>query len=203
MAGNALILASASPRRQELLARAGLVFEVLPAHVDESPFPDEEPLIHASRVAASKAQAIARARLDAWVLGADTVVVVDRQILGKPQDAACARAMLERLSGRTHSVITGLCLVAPEGSDVGPCMEAVITEVDFRTIRQGEITAYISTGEWNGKAGGYAAQGIAAAFITSIRGSYTNVVGLPLAEVLVLLDRVGAPGADFSKGLPS
>jgi septum formation protein len=193
-----LILASASPRRRELLARAGVVFEVAAAEIDESVRPGEAPRAYAERVAAEKAAAVAALRPDAWVLAADTIVVVQEDILGKAEDEREAAAMLARLSGRTHRVMTAFCLVGTaRASDV------VSTEVVMRALSEDEIDQYARSGEWRGKAGAYAAQGIAAAFITEIRGSYTNVVGLPLAEVLTALRRAGAATWDLSRGTPA
>lgn len=195
-----LVLASASPRRRDLLQRAGVPFEVAPAEIDESARSGEAPAVYAQRIAAEKARAVFATHPDAFVLAADTIVVVGGEILGKPRDEADARRMLERLSGRSHQVTTAVCLVSPDGAE--RC-RVVTTEVDVRALRGEEIDAYLRSGEWRGKAGGYAVQGIASAFVTAIRGSYTNVVGLPLAEVLELLRAAGAPGADLSRGMPA
>ncbi|HKA89027.1 MAG TPA: Maf family protein [Haliangiales bacterium] len=190
-----LVLASASPRRRELLARAGVSFEVAPAEVDETPRPGEAPRALAARLAHAKAEAARRP--DAFVLGADTIVVLGERVLGKPEDAAEAAAMLRELSGRTHVVLTATCLLAPAGAAIE---RTCATEVDVVPLGERDIAAYVASGEWRGKAGGYAAQGIASAFIGAVRGSYTNVVGLPLAEVLADLARAGAPGADLARG---
>jgi septum formation protein len=190
-----LVLASASPRRQELLARLGLRLRVEPAAIDESPHPDERAADYVRRMAGEKCAA-ALARLGAGlgelpVLAADTTVVVEGQILGKPADAAEAEAMLRRLCGRRHEVITAYRVQRAAAATE----RAVTTQVTFRLATPAEIAAYVASGEWQGKAGGYAIQGIAAVFATEIRGSLTNVIGLPLAEVVADLRAVGAlPG---------
>jgi len=168
--------------------------------VDETRRADEKPTDYAMRVAGEKAAAIAALRPDAFVLAADTIVVVGTTVLGKAAGEAEARKMLERLSGRAHTVTTAVCLIPPGGK---PRRSVTSTEVVMRPIARAEIDGYLASGEWRGKAGAYAAQGIAAAFITGIRGSYTNVVGLPLAEVVVALGQAGAPGADLAKGEPA
>jgi septum formation protein len=195
-----LILASASPRRRELLARVGVPFQVDAADVDETRHPGERPTDYAMRVAGDKAAAVVIRHPGAFVLAADTIVVVGTTVLGKAADAAEARRMLERISGRSHTVTTAVCLVPPGAK---PRRSSTSTEVIVRPLQRAEIDAYVASGEWQGKAGAYAAQGIAAAFITGIRGSYTNVVGLPLAEVIVALKEAGAPGADLAKGEPA
>ena len=192
-----LVLASASPRRRELLARAGVAFVVVPAEVDETPRAGETPRAYAERVAADKARAAAAARPQAHVLAADTVVVLDDEILGKAADEGQAADMLRRLSGRTHVVLTATCLLSPGGAVHA---RAVATEVDVRPLAEEELAAYLDSEEWRGKAGAYAVQGIFAAFVTAIRGSYTNVVGLPLAEVIEDLRAAGAPGPNFADG---
>jgi septum formation protein len=176
-----LILASASPRRSELLGRAGIAFEILPADVDESVRPGETPRAYVARVAEAKAELVRRGRPEAWVLAADTTVVVDGDILAKAADETEAARMLARLGGRAHEVMTATCLLGPGA----PARRLVETEVVFRPIGDGEVTSYVRGGEWRGKAGAYGAQGQAAAFIVAIHGSFTNVIGLPLAETLV------------------
>lgn len=176
-----LILASASPRRRELLAWLGLHFAVDPADVDESPRGGEVPAALVRRLAHSKAHAVSIRRPDDWVLGADTVVVIDGKALGKPADPAEARAMLSTLSGREHRVFTGFALLCPGGEIA--TVEAVITTVTFHPLRPAAIDAYVATGEADDKAGGYAIQGAGAAMIAGIDGSLTNVIGLPLTEV--------------------
>lgn len=183
-----LVLASSSPRRRELLARAGIRFDALAADVDESIHDGEAPRAYVARVAGAKAAAGRRARPDAWVLAADTTVVVGGAILGKADGPAEAARMLARLAGRRHLVMTATVLAGPNAEETRRLVE---TEVDFRALDAAEIDSYVAGGEWHGKAGAYAAQGQAAAFITAIHGSYTNVVGLPLAETLADLARLG------------
>ena len=182
-----LVLASASPRRLDLLAQAGLVpGRVAPADVDETPLPRELPRACALRLARAKAEAVPAAP-DEIVLAADTIVAVGRRMLGKPGDAAEAAAFLALLYGRRHRVVTGVALRSP-----GACrLRAVETAVRFRHLDAAEIDAYVATGEWQGKAGGYGIQGRAAAFIPWIGGSHANVVGLPLVETLALLSGAG------------
>lgn len=186
-----LILASASPRRRELLERLGLVLEIAPAAVDETAHPGEKPVDYARRVAAAKCDAVAdglAAGRELAVLGADTTVVIEDAILGKPADDADARAMLARLAGRRHEVVTAYTLRFG-----GRRLErAVTTLVAMRALQPAEIDAYVASGEGRDKAGGYAVQGIAAAFVTELRGSLTNVIGLPLCEVLADLLALGA-----------
>jgi septum formation protein len=186
-----LILASASPRRRELLERLGLVLEIAPAAVDETAHPGEKPVDYARRVAAAKCDAVAdglAAGRELAVLGADTTVVIEDAILGKPADDADARAMLARLAGRRHEVVTAYTLRAG-----GRRLErAVTTLVAMRALQPAEIDADVASGEGRDKAGAYAVQGIAAAFVTELRGSLTNVIGLPLCEVLADLLALGA-----------
>ncbi len=174
-----LILASRSPRRADLLTAAGYQFTVEPADIDEQLHPGESPSTHVARLAEEKARVVAAAHQRALVLGADTVVVVDGDVLGKPASDAVASSMLERLSGRTHEVLTGVSLI--EG-DWTRC-EVASTEVTFRSLTPGEIGWYVESGEPAGKAGAYAIQGRASRFVTGIVGSYSNVVGLPIALV--------------------
>jgi septum formation protein len=196
-----LVLASASPRRLELLTRIGVPVEVAPADVDEAVLPGESPEACVLRLSRDKALAVAgRLGGGRWVLAADTVVALEDCILGKPDSPAEAREMLTRLLGRTHRVVTGFALVGPAGEAAS---RAVTTEVDLRAAGPGEIDGYVASEEWRGKAGGYAAQGIAAAFITAVRGSFSNVVGLPLAEVIVELTRAGAALPDYARGAPA
>ena len=182
-----LVLASASPRRQELLRSAGITFEVQPAHIPEDPLPGEAAKVCAKRLAREKALAVARQRPHDVVLGADTVVVVNRQLLGKPSDAADAARMLRMLSGREHQVITGVCLV------VGgkPSVASETTLVTVSEITDKEIADYVASGEPMDKAGAYAIQGIASRWIPRIEGDYSNVVGLPVALVYGMLRRAG------------
>lgn len=179
-----LILASASPRRLALLASIGIVpNEVIPADIDETPLPQEVPRDYARRIARGKAQKIAALHPQACILAADTVVAVGRRILPKGEDADTARHCLRLLSGRRHRVLTGVCMITPQGMRE----KLVETAVRFARLDEAGIEAYIQSGEWEGKAGAYAIQGAAQRFIPSINGSYTNVVGLPLTEVSVML----------------
>jgi septum formation protein len=183
------ILASSSPRRRELLAAAGQSFEVLSSRVDEAFREGETAASAATRLATEKALEVASRATGRWVLGADTVVVVDERILGKPVDADEARAMLESLSGREHRVITGFALVDPAGRVAAA--RAIETLVAFVAIEREAIDAYVRSGEPLDKAGAYAIQGGAAEFVREIRGSWTNVVGLPMDEVEEALRRAG------------
>ncbi len=185
-----LVLASASPRRLALLRQIGLEPAVEPADVDETPKRTELPVKLAARLAAAKAQAVAARRTDAYVLAADTVVGVGRRILPKAETVEQARACLVLLSGRRHRVVTGVEVVAPGGKAV---RRLVTTAVRFKRLSDAELDAYLATGEWQGKAGGYAIQGHAAKFVADINGSYSNVVGLPLFETAGLLAGLGFP----------
>ncbi|MFZ1918592.1 MAG: Maf family protein [Terriglobales bacterium] len=178
-----LVLASASPRRHDLLRSAGIPFEVHPADIPEDPLPGENAESCAERLAREKAQAIARKRPNDAVLGADTVVVIDDQILGKPVDASDAARMLRLVSGRTHQVITGVCLVM--GGECSVASET--TSVTMSEISADEISGYVATAEPMDKAGAYAIQGIASCWIPRIEGDYSNVVGLPVALVYRML----------------
>jgi septum formation protein len=182
-----LVLASASPRRQELLRSARIPFDVQPAVIPEDPLPGEDAKDCAERLAREKALAIARQRPHDFVLGADTVVVVDGQLLGKPSDAADAARMLRLLSGREHQVITGVCLVVSGQSSVA----SETTLVTVSEITDQEIVDYVASGEPMDKAGAYAIQGIASRWIPRIEGDYSNVVGLPVALVWRMLQRAG------------
>ncbi|MDA0784895.1 MAG: Maf family protein [Proteobacteria bacterium] len=184
-----LVLASASPRRLDLLAQIGIVPDgVLPAEIDEMPRPGELPLATAKRLAAMKADAVALQAPGAFVLAADTVVAVGRRQLGKPGDSVEAKAFLEMLSGRRHRVLGGISVIAPDGrrSD-----RLSTTSVRFKRLAEAEIAAYLATDEWQGKAGGYAIQGGAGAFVPAINGSYTNIVGLDLALAKSMLEGLG------------
>ncbi|MCB9560560.1 MAG: septum formation protein Maf [Kofleriaceae bacterium] len=192
-----LVLASASPRRRELLERVGVAVEVRPADVDEAVHPGEAPLAYARRVAAAKAATVAAA-VDGWVLAADTIVELDGEVLGKADDAAAARAMLARLRGRTHRVTTAFVLRGPRAAD-----GLVTTEVTMVGFGDADLDDYVASGEWRGKAGAYAVQGIAGALVAEIRGSISNVVGLPLVEVLAALAEAGAVEPRFAAGRPA
>jgi len=183
-----LVLASASPRRQELLRNAGIAFEVQPAHISEDPRPGETAKACAERLAREKALAVARQRPHDVVLGADTVVVVDGQLLGKPLDAADAARMLRMISGRAHDVITGVCLVVSGQWSVA----SEITAVAMSEISDKEIAEYVATGEPMDKAGAYAIQGVASRWIPRIEGDYSNVVGLPVALVWRMLQEISS-----------
>ena len=185
----ALILASASPRRRELLATLELPFRVMPAHVDESHHAAEPPASYVARLARTKAAQLAEQFPSAWVLGADTVVVLGQRILGKPADAAEARAMLSSLSGRQHTVMTGVAVVH-HGRGVTQC-DVVSTRVRFHPLQAADIEAYIATGEPFDKAGAYAVQGLGGQFVTALEGCYNNVVGLPLQRAMALLQSAG------------
>jgi septum formation protein len=178
-----LILASASPRRAELLRNAGISFTVEPAHIPEQPLPGEPPLQYAQRLARDKARAVYARHSDDVVLGADTVVVVDEHLLEKPQDATDAARMLSLLSGRAHQVITGVCLVAKGYEKT----EAETTEVRFSVLSESEIANYVQTGEPMDKAGAYAIQGMASRWVERIDGCYFNVVGLPVPSLYRML----------------
>jgi septum formation protein len=180
-----LILASASPRRRELLTQAGFEFHVHPAHIPEEPHANEDPIAYVTRLAREKAEAVYSQRNDpaAIVLGADTTVTLDNHILGKPENPEDAARMLRLLSGRTHRVITGVALVSSTQTQVA----AEVTAVQFLTLSEQEIAGYIATSEPNDKAGAYAIQGLAARWIPRIEGCYFNVVGLPISLVSTLL----------------
>jgi len=184
-----LVLASASPRRQELLRNAGISFAVEPANIDETPRAGESPRDCAERLAREKALAVGAIRPQDSVLGADTIVVVDETILGKPIDSDDAFRMLRMLSGRVHRVITGVCLVKPVVSGRGPVVRVAseTTLVTMSEISDDEIRAYVATGEPMDKAGAYAIQGMASRWIPRIEGDYSNVVGLPVALVYRML----------------
>jgi septum formation protein len=182
-----LVLASASPRRADLLRAAGIPFEVFPVGVDERFRPDEKPEHAVARLAEAKAVAAAELHPDAIVLGADTTVVVGGDALAKPADAEDAARMLRRLSGRSHDVLTGVCLVSEERKLV----YVETTRVNIAVLEEPEIAWYVSTREPFDKAGGYAVQGLASRFIEGIDGSYSNVVGLPVTRVYEVLKALG------------
>jgi septum formation protein len=186
-----LVLASASPRRRELLAQAGYAFEVRPAHVNEDLRPGEDAIAYVVRLAREKALSVLAelsskgpAPPQVVVLGADTTVTLDGHILAKPEDAADAVRMLRMLSGRTHRVITGVAIATAKGVEVA----AEVTGVHFRVLSDEEIAAYVATGEPMDKAGAYGIQGLAAKWIPRVEGCYFNVVGLPLALVATMLE---------------
>jgi len=184
-----LVLASASPRRLDLLAQVGVAPDrVDPADIDETPLRDETPRRHALRLAVEKARAVAPRSPGAIVLAADTVVAVGRRILPKAETAEQAARCLKLLSGRNHKVLTGVAAIAPDGREASRLVE---TRVQFKHLSDAEQAAYLAGGEWNGKAGGYGVQGVAGGFIIDLHGSYTSVVGLPLYETLNLLTGLG------------
>jgi septum formation protein len=186
----ALILASASPRRLDLLRQIGLVpAAVDPAHIDESARPRELPADYAKRIALAKLDEVAKRHGRCkFILAADTVVACGRRILPKTEDAVAARTCLELLSGRRHRVLGGIALQAPDGKRL---TRLVSTTVAFKRLSRAEVERYIESGEWHGKAGGYAVQGKAAAFVSFINGSYSNVVGLSLYDVTAMLGGFG------------
>lgn len=190
---NRLILASASPRRLALLEQAGITpGEILPAEIDETPLADEMPRTLSLRLAREKAAAVAALRPDSWILAADTVVACGHRILPKAEDEREARACLSLLSGRRHRVLGGIALITPQGRTIVRVCETV---VQFKMLEGAEIAAYLDSGEWRGKAGGYAIQGRAGVFVKFIRGSYSNVVGLSLYDTMEVLK-----GAGFKSG---
>lgn len=182
-----LVLGSASLRRLDLLQQAGIApAKIIPPNIDETPHKGEAPRAYAARLAVEKNAAIAEA--SAYVLTADTVVALGARILGKPADAAQADQFLQSLSGRRHMVITGMALRTPHGRVIA---KTVQTRVTFKRLTGVERAVYLESGEWQGKAGGYAIQGRAGAFVKSVNGSYTNVVGLPLYEAVNMLRGAG------------
>ena len=182
-----IILASASPRRKELLDQIKVRYQVYPVDLDETPLPDETPLDYVQRLAAAKSAAcLAQLKTGTPVLAADTAVILDNVIMGKPRDQADALAMLRQLSGRTHQVYSAISLRGREHSQ-----SLSITEVTFRRLTEPEILAYWHSGEPLDKAGGYAIQGMGGAFVESIKGSFSGVVGLPLFETAELLSKQG------------
>jgi len=189
-----LILASKSPRRRYLLERAGLRVTVVPSNIDEAAFGPRPPQAYVRELAEAKTKEVAERHPQRWVIGADTIVVVDNAILGKPASPREAREMLARLSGKSHQVLTGYCIRCQRRRR-HHC-EVVVTEVRFKDLSAAEIEWYIRTGEPFDKAGAYAIQGIGTFLVKSISGSYTNVVGLPVCEVIEYLIAEGVVGYD-------
>lgn len=191
-----LVLASQSPRRKQILEQLGLVFRVVPSGIDESALADEAPAAHVERLAREKAgEVFARLAADpvpACVLAADTIVVIDGRILGKPVDDREAVQMLLSLAGRSHRVMSGVALHQPDGT-----LESAVfrSDVEFRQLDEASARAYVASGEGRDKAGSYAIQGLGAGLVRRVDGSYTNVVGLPAAETLDMLLRAGVLGA--------
>lgn len=185
-----LILASSSPRRRQLMTILGLAFEVIISEVDESYIPGETPREHVARLARAKALAVGKNEQNRWVIGADTIVFIDGAILGKPRHEEEAFEMLRKLSGREHTVLTGfyICRLTTDQA-IGTVVESF---VKVKELTNGEITGYIRTGEPFDKAGAYAIQGIGMFMVEKIRGSYTNVIGLPMCELVNALKQVGA-----------
>ncbi|MFH2013250.1 MAG: Maf family protein [Pseudomonadota bacterium] len=184
-----LILASSSPRRKELLEQVGFQFEVIPNKVDENMKNGENPVDHVLRLAEEKALDVANGLKNSWVIGADTIVLVDGEILGKPDGKQDAYRMLMKLSGKDHKVITGFCILDTDTKKT--ISEYVETIVTVKELTEEEIESYIETKEPFDKAGSYAIQGIGSFMVREIKGSYTNVVGLPVCEVVECLRRVG------------
>ncbi|MEW6184963.1 MAG: Maf family protein [Thermodesulfobacteriota bacterium] len=182
-----LVLASGSPRRRALLKDLGLRLKVVPTEMEEIPRRGEDPVAFAKRMAREKAERVSLSYPDLWVLGADTIVVLDGKILGKPRDGQEAGKFLRFLSGKTHQVVSGFCL--RHWNNKQALCRSVSTQVTFKALTAGEIDWYVKTAEPLDKAGAYAIQGRGAFCVRKIRGSYTNVVGLPLAEVLEVLEK--------------
>ncbi len=184
-----LILASASPRRQQLLARIGVTADaIVPADIDETPIKAELPRVYARRMAAQKAEVVASQHPDSAVLSGDTVVAVGRRILPKAESEAEARMCLELVSGRRHMVLSAVTLMLPDGRSLHRLSESAVI---FKRLHADEVDAYIASGEWQGKAGGYAIQGSAEALIRSMAGSYSGIMGLPLYETRSMLVTAG------------
>lgn len=200
MGSASLVLASASPRRRELLSRVGFSLRVEPADIDETALAGETAVDHVARLAAAKAAAVATRHRERWVLAADTTVEVEGAILGKAADADEARGMLERIVGKTHRVSTAFAIRGPADAAAN---RVVTTEVTMRPVAVDELDGYVEAGEWRGKAGAYAVQGMAAAWVARISGSVTNVIGLPLSEVVDCLRDLGGPRPVYTKGTPA
>jgi septum formation protein len=192
-----IILASKSPRRRYLLEQAGLVFSVVPSGIDETALPVSSPEIYVREMAEAKAADVSEKYPDKWVIGADTIVLIDGNILGKPGSKAEAYAMLKRLSGKTHQVLTGYAISCK--TENLNFSETVKTEVLFKTLTDAEIDWYIHTSEPFDKAGAYAIQGLGTFLVKRINGSYTNVVGLPVCEVVEFLLGKGVIGLSVDK----
>lgn len=184
-----IILASASPRRKELLAQIGVSFKCLSMDINEDVLPNEEPVKYVERLAQQKALAAMGMANGLPILGADTSVIIEGHILGKPQDDEDAKRLLRLLSGKTHQVLSAVAVVKRNGEEVNVMSEVVKTDVTFLPLSEETIEKYVASGESVGKAGAYAIQGFAATFISRIEGSYSNVVGLPLMETAQLLSQ--------------
>jgi septum formation protein len=192
-----LILASKSPRRSELLEQAGLTFSVIPSDFEESRVALSDPDSYVTTLAESKALDVSEKHPAAWVIGADTIVLIDSIILGKPDSSEEAHDMLQRLSDKTHQVLTGYCICCKKKNRI--FSETVKTDVSFKKLTDAEINWYLQTGEPFDKAGAYAIQGIGTFLVKSIIGSYTNVVGLPVCEVIEFLTKEGVIGLNPTK----
>ena len=184
-----LILASKSPRRKYLLEQAGIDFDVIPSQFDENSMALKKPNLYVQALSQAKAEEVARKFPDRWIIGADTIVLIDGQILGKPTGKDAARQMLEQLSGQTHQVYTGFTICCVDRNKTHT--DAVCTDVTFKELSQNEIEWYIHTDEPFDKAGAYAIQGLGTFLVKAIKGSYTNVVGLPVCEVIEHLIQEG------------
>ena len=186
---NSLILASASPRRKDLLAEVGIIpDQIIPADIDETPLKNELPRPYVMRMALEKSRAIYAQHTKSFILGADTVVVMGRRILQKPENADESYKFLSLMSGRRHKVMGGICLITPSGKEIVLVCE---TTVKFKTLSETEKQAYVASGEWDGKAGGYGIQGLASTFIPFISGSYSNIVGLSIYDTIQMLNGNG------------
>lgn len=182
---NKLILASASPRRVELLRQVGIIPDaVIPADIDETPLKGETPKAMVVRLAREKAQTVAANHKDAFIIGADSTVALGMRMFGKAQSDDEARSFISKLSGRTHKVYGGICVIVPGGKTITRC---VVTSVKFKRFADAEIDAYVRTREWDGVAGAYRIQGRAGGFITSVQGSYSNIIGLSLYDIMNIL----------------
>ncbi|MDX2094046.1 MAG: Maf family protein [Kofleriaceae bacterium] len=197
-----LVLASASPRRRELLERVGYRVVIRPPEIDESMQPDATPLAYVAQMAYAKARAISR-QPGEWVIAADTIVVLDEEVLHKVESACEADVMLRKLAGRTHRVSTAFAILGEREGVVVTHQECVGTDVELQALDEAVLADYLACGEWKGKAGSYAIQGIGAALVRGIHGSVTNVIGLPLFEVLAALRQLGGPRPAFTLGVSS
>ena len=191
-----IILASSSPRRKALLEQVGLRFEIRPAEVDEQIRDGESPIAYVLRIAEQKALNVAGNAKGSWIIGADTIVYLDGEIFGKPVGKEAAHRMLQKLSGREHTVITGFCIYASDTEE--SIKDYNQTNVMLKQLTDAEIEGYVNTGEPFDKAGGYAIQGIGSFMVKAINGSYTNVVGLPVCEVVAALQHAGAISFEIS-----
>jgi septum formation protein len=190
LSSNKLILASRSPRRSELLHSLGLEFEVSPSNVDEITHPEQSPEQNATNIARDKARWVARQNPGSYVLGADTMVVLDQEIIGQPTDEEDACRILSKLAGKQHRVITGVVLISPEAEEYAT---ATVSTVSIKSVTENEIRSYVATGEPLDKAGAYAIQGEGSFLVESWEGSYSNIVGLPLEALTDLFQQAGFP----------